>query len=129
LKGVEKANDLDSKISQFARIGDTEIALEAVKQLLAQHEVIRSSLMDKKRTYYDGFQIGVTKREHFPEARKYSQELYDIMTCILHPKSPNTLKYEMWKNDLSTHQNYLEQEGGGGMNADMERMMRLLGNL
>jgi hypothetical protein len=113
LEAVEKAKDLDSKIFQFGRMGDPEKALEAVKQLLVQHDVIRSSLLNKKKTYEEGVQLWVTKRKHFPEARKYSQELYDLTSCILHPNSPETLKYEMWKNDLSTHYNYLFYEGGG----------------
>ena len=126
MKSVDKAKDLDSKVLHFATMGNTDRALEAVQQLLDLHEVIRSSLLHKKRTYYDGFQIAVTKRKHFPEARMYIQEWYDIMLCISHPKSPNMLKGEMWKNDLSTHHNYLREEN---QNADMQRMMRLFGNM
>jgi hypothetical protein len=105
---VEKAKQLDAKIIERGSHRRFSDALETVEKLLEICDLTKNSWINRKRTYYDGFQMAIARKRTMTLGREYMKKVYDIQVAIFSPKSAETLRYaEPLLKDPSKHRNYL----------------------
>lgn len=106
-KIITRSRKLDQKIIGLASQGNVSQALDNVTELLNNHDIVGSSLLNKARTLYDGFQIVIMKKTTFKTAETLVKQLYEIQSSILSPESSAVKETERKMNDFSSHHNYL----------------------
>lgn len=104
-KLISRSRQIDAKIISLA-FGHTQQALDFVIELMSNHQTIKSSLLNKTRTLYDGFQVAIMKKKTLSAAKPFIQQLYAIQSAIMSPESSEVKKTEGLMNDMSTHANY-----------------------
>ncbi|KAG4077672.1 hypothetical protein HA402_015715 [Bradysia odoriphaga] len=104
---IARSRELDEKIFNLASQAKSQQALELVKQLLVNHEILGSSYLNKKRTLYDGFQVAVMRKNTLGAAKKYIKEVYAILSAVLSPESSLVKDKKRLMDDITTHSNYL----------------------
>jgi len=109
-KVIVESKALDSSIFALGSQGKTGAALMAVTKLIENHEILRSSLISKERTLYDGFQIAVTKKKTCKQAEEYLRQAYEIASSILSPLSAKPLMLSEYIKDIQTNPNFLRFE-------------------
>ena len=111
VEAAERAKYLDNEIQVIASTTpNTTKALKLIRELLRIHESLPSSQVSKMRTYYDGFQIAIMKRETMQAALSFIQAAYDIKRRILSPKSDEVQTMLAFVENPSSHRNYLVRE-------------------
>lgn len=105
-KVIDRSRLIDAKIMTLA-FGHSQQALDYVTELLSNHGTIKSSLLNKTRSLYDGFQVAIMQKKSLSAAKPYIQELYAIQSAIMSPDSAEVKRTEGLMNDMSTHPNYL----------------------
>ena len=111
VEAAERAKYLDEQIQIVASTSpNTTKALKLIRELLSIHEKISSSQVSRMRTFYDGFQIAIMKRDTLSAATSFIQAAYDIKSHILSPKSEEVKTMETYLENPSSHRNYLIRE-------------------
>jgi len=106
-KMVQKGRKLDGQIFSLASSRNSIGALRAVRELLEIHTSIHSSWISKMRTNYDGFQVAIMQKRTLRQADEFIRQAYEIKAAITSPNSEEALKFKMFMNNPSTHNNYL----------------------
>ncbi len=87
--------------------GNSIKALDFVTELMSNHEIIKSALLNIARTLYDGFQVAIMRKKTLNRAKSFIEQLYAIQSAIMSPESFEVKKTERFMNNPSTHHNYL----------------------
>jgi hypothetical protein len=104
---LDEIESLDSEILSDASTRNVERALRKVKKLLKIYDDHNYDYITRKRTLYDGFQIGIMKRKFISEGIRYLQEAYDLSVFHGSEKSDEALKYKKYLDNPNLHRNYL----------------------
>lgn len=103
----DRSRELDKQIFALASEGKSQQALEYVKELINNHKILGSSMLNQQRTLYDGFQIAVMRKSSLGAAKKYIKEVYSIMSAVLSPQSSEVQEKKRMLDDITAHRNYL----------------------
>jgi hypothetical protein len=77
-----KMKKLDEEICHFGMHGVINVALERGKALLKLYDKRGMSSWDYHRTYFDLFQMAISRRQTFEAAEKYIRQAYEsILAC------------------------------------------------
>lgn len=93
-KLITKARQLDKQIVRLAEQGKSLQSVNIVKELIKIHETIKSSLLNKSRTLYDGFQVAVMQKKSLDAAKSFLDQLHRIQSAVLSPESSAVKKTE-----------------------------------
>ena len=108
---AQRAKYLDAEIQVVASTSpDTTKALKLIRELLSIHERLSSSQVSKMRTFYDGFQFSIMRRNTIMASKSFIEAAYDINSHILSPKSEKLKQMHLYLENPSKHRNYLIRE-------------------
>lgn len=106
-KLIAKSREIDEKIIRLASQGKPLEAFDLANQLIRNHEILGSCTLNKTRTLYDGFQVGIMKKKNVKSAKQLIEKLYEFQSAILSPDSNVVKETERLMNDVTSHRNYL----------------------
>lgn len=98
-KLIARSREIDGKIMSSYLERNALRALNLVNDLMSNHEKMESSLLNKTRTLYDGFQVAVMTEETLSAAKSFIQQLHSIQSAILSPESSAVKRTEALMND------------------------------
>ena len=111
LKLLTEARELDASIPHLAATGRVSEAMETVEKLLKIRESMQASFILMKRTFYDGFTVGILQKKTMEQGQEYIRRAFEISANIVsNPDSPQSLKYEKYMKDPSKHPSFLMEE-------------------
>lgn len=104
---LDKQVELDKKIMNLGSQGKIEQAIQAGKALLRIHDELKGSDMEYARTYYDLYQVAITKQKTVKQGIGFIKEAHK---CALRfygrEKSPQVQKFKQYAENPSSHRNY-----------------------
>lgn len=80
---AERARELDRSIMSRSQRGDFAGALSDARKLL---NMKANTSLSRQRTFYDAFQLAVTRRATMKEAIKYAKEAYELAVQTKGPR-------------------------------------------
>jgi hypothetical protein len=96
---VAKMKALDRSVYDKLSSGNANDALTDVKKLLSLYGTTNLVDMNLQRTYYDAFQVCITKRKTLRQGLEYLKKSTNIMSFIVHPDSEDLIRFK----DLLVH--------------------------
>lgn len=107
ITALEEAKVLDFAVMDFGRNRQTELAISAGEDLLKYHRLYNSGYASMARTYYDLFQICITKRKFLAIGLQYLYQAYVLSTQCTGQRSDSSVKYASLLDDVSQHNAFL----------------------
>lgn len=105
---LDRMIDLDESILTFGSMGQTEQAIRKGNLLLALYEKYSRSSWSEHRTYYDLFQVAVTKRMTVKDAKRYMQKAYEAALRFTSDEEDESVRQMKGFVDFpESHRNYL----------------------
>lgn len=86
-KLIARSRELDRRILRLGLQGKSQQALDTVNELLVNHDILGSSLLNVTRTLYDGFQVAVMNETTSKAAKTLIEKLHAIQSAIMSPES------------------------------------------
>ena len=115
LKLVAKARKLDNKIVKFARLGDSDSAMDYVKQkaeILQSLGVSDYSAMTM-RNCYDGFQIGIMALHTISIAKQFLLQALKVSIAFYGEDHQHTKDWKKYLDKPECHRNFKKNERYG----------------
>ncbi|KAL7554806.1 hypothetical protein ACHAWF_018346 [Thalassiosira exigua] len=104
---LDRVLDLDKKIMDLGCRGKTEQAIRAGTALLKLYDDLQLSDFQRVRTYYDLFQVAITKQKTVREGQRFIQEGYKhALQFYGRETHPEVQKYKQYAQKPSLHRNY-----------------------
>jgi hypothetical protein len=108
-----KMHRLDKEIVEYGRSFQFDQAFRAGEELLRLYDEVQDGPFMYARTYYDLFQVAVTRRETLDKARVYIDSAYKEARLFLGDLSTAALrKYRTYAADITMHPAYLIADKG-----------------
>ena len=100
--------DLDASIMDLGSRGNIEAAMRKGRKLIQVYDELRFSSWLYQRTYYDLFQVAITKRKFLSEGIKYIKLAYAaVRTYTGDDLHPDVERMKFLSENPSSHRNYL----------------------
>lgn len=106
-EALRRINDLDNKLLAYGRSGKYDMALRCGKSLIALYDKLQESPRFYERTYFDMFQMAVTRQSTMKDAVKYIRLALESHVLFIGADGPNALEYQMYNENPASHKNYL----------------------
>jgi len=107
MEQARKAVEMDDTILRLGQRGETSEAFATAQALIEQHEQMGVCKLQRLRTMYDAFSMGIAQKKTLPAARLIMAEMHKVALKILGAHSKSTLRYAELVADPSKHRNYL----------------------
>eukprot|EP00978_Attheya_sp_CCMP212_P019254 scaffold53688_cov55-Attheya_sp.AAC.1 len=105
---LAKANELDEGILTTGSRGKVELALRRGQALLKIYDELNCSTWLYQRTYYDLFQVAITKKKFVEDGRKYIRKTYEAaLAYTSDDQDPSVQRFRDLMDAPHTHRNYL----------------------
>lgn len=105
---LTRAAELDNSIMELASNGRIDQAMRKGKALLSLRDELDMSTWLYYRTYYDLFQVCITKKKYVREGRSYIRKAYEAVLAYYGDEDqPEVLRMKAFLQDPSSHRNYL----------------------
>ena len=103
-----KTKELDNSILEVGGSGKIEMAMRKGRALIAIYDELQFSTWLYQRTYYDLFQVAVTKKKYGKDARRFVKLAHDtVLTYTKDEQHPQVLRYKDLMEAPQNHRNYL----------------------
>lgn len=100
--------ELDESILMFGSMGRVAQAIRKGQRLLELYDKYNQSSWLYHRTYYDLFQVSVTKRSTLKDAKTYIRKAYEAASSFLSDEQDeNVVKMKGLADSPESHRNYL----------------------
>jgi hypothetical protein len=107
-EAIRRVNELDSKILSYGRSGKYDMALRCGRSLIALYDKLEESPKFYERTYYDMFQVAVSRSSTLNDARSFLRLALEAHILFMgSDTSATALEYNQYLDNLSLHSNYL----------------------
>ena len=105
---LEKLQSLDDAILQFGSMGRVDQALQKGKALLALYDRYQMSSWMYFRTYYDLYQVAITKRKTMKQGIRYIKLAYEsAMTFTSDEENASVIMMKGYVDSPTSHRNYM----------------------
>jgi len=105
--------ELDEAIFQRGSLGDSAGAIRAGKRLLELYEKYHVSSWKYQRTYYDLYQMAITKERTIADGIRYTRKAYEaVLAFTSDPENVDVVRLKGFVDDPSSHRSYLVLDGG-----------------
>lgn len=109
---LTKAIRLDSAILDAGSMGQPHMALQKGRALLSIYDDLGISDWLYMRTYYDLYQVTITKRKYLRDGRHYISKAYEaVLAYTGDAEHPEVTRLKTLVADPSSHRNYVLLEG------------------
>jgi hypothetical protein len=101
--------ELDDAILRVASLGRVELAIRKGRRLVEIYDEIGVSSWLYQRTFYDLFQVAITKRKYVKDGKKYIRKAYEaVLAFIQDENDPSVQKMKGFMQSPESHRNYLK---------------------
>ena len=108
-EALRRINEIDSKILSFGRNAKYDMALRSGRSLIALYDKLEESPKFYERTYYDMFQIAVSRSTTLNDARHFLRLALEAHILFMGSDTSVTAQeYKQFLDNLSLHSNYLK---------------------
>jgi hypothetical protein len=103
-----RSRELDKEIMQFGSIGQIDLAIRKGKALIQIYDKLNESSWSYKRTYYDLFQLAITKRMYLKDGLEYIRKAHEAALAYTSDKDNEPVrKMKSFVDSPSSHRSYL----------------------
>lgn len=105
---LARAKELDDEIMETASSGKIEVALRKGVALLRIYDELQFSSWSYQRTYYDLFQVAITKKKYVEKGRRFIRQAYEALLAYTGDEHhPNVQRFKALIASPQDHRNYL----------------------
>jgi hypothetical protein len=103
-----RSRELDKEIMQCGSMGQIDLAIRKGKALLQIYDKLNASSWLYYRTYYDLFQVAITKRKYLKDGLQYIRKAYEAVLAFTSDENNEQVrKMKLIVDSPSSHRNYL----------------------
>jgi hypothetical protein len=103
-----RLRELDKEIMQCGSMGQIDLAIRKGKALLQIYDKLNASSWLYQRTYYDMFQVAITKRKYLKDGLEYIRKAYEAVLAFTSDENNDCVrKMKSLVDSPSSHRNYL----------------------
>ncbi|CAB9513577.1 lysine methyltransferase SMYD2 [Seminavis robusta] len=104
---LARTKDLDRAILTLGAKGKIEVAMRKGRALLSLYEQLQQSTWLYQRTYYDLFQVAITKKKYYKDAMHFMEKAHEAALAYTQdPQHPQVLRLQELLISPETHRNY-----------------------
>jgi hypothetical protein len=105
---LSESRELDDAILRMGGDGRIDLAIRKGLRLIAIYDEIGASSWLYQRTYYDLFQVAITKRNYVKDGKKYIRKAYEAVLAYTQDESdPSVQQMKRFMQSPESHRNYL----------------------
>jgi hypothetical protein len=105
---LARSTELDKEIMEYGSMGKIDQAIQKGKALLQIYDKLGVSSWLYKRTYYDMFQVAITKRKSLKDGSEYIRKAHEAVLAFTSDKDNESFrKMKSFVDSPSSHRNYL----------------------
>lgn len=109
---LERMKDLDDAILSLGSHGRVEHAMQKGKALIKLYDKHGMSSWLYQRTYYDLYQVAITKRKTYSQGVKFIKKSYEAALAFTSdPQYCSVVQMKGFANSPSSHRNYMLLDG------------------
>jgi hypothetical protein len=103
-----RSKELDEAILQCGSRGQIDLAIRKGKALLQIYDKLNESSWLYQRTYYDMFQVAITKRKYLKDGLEYIRKSHEAALAFTSDSENESVrKMKSFVDSPSSHRNYL----------------------
>lgn len=105
---LDRMQELDHSILELGSMGRVEQAIRKGQLLLQLYDKYNASSQSYHRTYYDMFQVAVTKRSTLKDAKLYIRKAHEaVSSYVSDDQEESVVKMKGFVDSPESHRNYL----------------------